>query len=106
MKEKTTGKGTLLNVNTSEPAITIEEKMRRIMKGEEESAGARQPYYTDRKDGVLYETNIRSDRMEAMMIAQDKLTRETLSKRAEYYKEKDITATQSTEGTGGEQQAD
>lgn len=63
---------TLLKKNTSYEGESIEQKIARIIESGEPIDAAAPIIYTDRKDGVLPEYDIRTDRWE---IAQDAVNR-------------------------------
>lgn len=77
---------TFIDVNDSYLGETIEMKMERVINsGEPISEGATM-IYTDRKDGVKAEYNIRTDRWDIALDAMDKVTKSQLAKRVEFYK--------------------
>lgn len=99
----------LLKVNTSKCGISIEEQLQRVMAGESIDLKGRTTVYTERKDGVLYETNIRSDRFEKSMEAFDYIARTHIAKRNEEIEKNNVkgdrqkgesaNSTNSTQGT-------
>lgn len=60
---------------------TIEQKIRRITTTQEPISDSAQKLYTERKDGVKPEYNIRTDRMELAVDAMDKGAKNELAKR-------------------------
>lgn len=99
-------KSTSINRNTGYAGECIEEKINRIVNNNEPITDGAPIIYTDRKDGVLPEMDIRTDRFEIAIEAQDKLTKYKLADRQHRMdarlnpkKEKD-GGTESTPGTG------
>lgn len=92
---------------------TIEQKLRRITNNKEPiTDGGSQPIYSERKDGVLPEYNIRTDRMEAALDAMDYIQRSNIAKREQGIKDRqavkegfkdhaDKTAQQTATAEGG-----
>lgn len=72
---------TSIKVNTSYEGETIEKKMRRIMTSKEPISDEAPLIYTERKDGVRPEYNIRTDRFEIAVEAMDYVTRSEVAKR-------------------------
>ncbi|WVR22116.1 MAG: hypothetical protein [Malazfec virus 2] len=72
-----------LKVNASVAGETIEEKMRRIVNNREpvDIKTSSQLLFTERKDGVLPDTDIRADKWEAAVEATDKLSRLRIASR-------------------------
>lgn len=62
---------------------TIEAKVRRIVNNKEPIQDGAPLVYTERKDGVRPEYDIRTDRFEIAIDATDRMTRERLAKRDE-----------------------
>lgn len=75
-----------IKVNNSYQGETIEQKMDRIVNNNEPIKDGAPIIYTERKDGVLPEYDIRTDRFEVAVEAQDKITRAKLGERAERHK--------------------
>ena len=69
--------------NTSKQGETIEAKMRRILNNKEPIKDVAPTLYTDRKDGVLPQYDIRADRMELAAEALDKVATHHHMKRSE-----------------------
>lgn len=78
---------TTLNVNTCTEGETIEKKIRRIVNNKEPIKDGAPIVYTERKDGVLPQYDIRTDRFE---IAVDKL--DYISRAAEARRQSNIAA--------------
>ena len=72
---------TSLKVNESYEGETIEQKIRRVTQNKEPIKDSAPLIYTDRKDGVKPQTNIRTDRFEIAVEAMDKLSRARIAKR-------------------------
>lgn len=80
----------LLKVNTSVEGNTIEEQLQKIMTGESIDLKGRGMIYTERKDGVLPQTNIRTDRFDKAMEALDYVARTHITKRNESIKNESV----------------
>lgn len=70
---------TSIKLNNSTQGETIEMKVRRITQNKEPIKDGAPPIYTERKDGVKPDYDIRTDRWEYAVEAMDKVTK---SKRA------------------------
>lgn len=66
---------TPISVNMTEVGETIEEKLRKVLQNKEKIGQEFQLIYTNRKDGVLPEYNIRTDRFEVAQEARSKLNK-------------------------------
>lgn len=75
-----------INCNEATEGEHLETKVNRITQNKEAIKDAAPPIYTDRKDGVLAETNIRTDRWEVAADAMDKVTGTHRAKRDERLK--------------------
>ena len=88
-------KTTSLEINQGYQAETIEQKVDRIKNNNEPISEAAPLIYTERKDGVQPEYNIRTDKMEvaldAMIVASEKRKADRLA-RAEARIKKDVEA--------------
>lgn len=78
---------TSIRSNDNYEGETIEQKVERIMNNNDEPSDGAQPIFTERKEGVLPGTNIRTDRWEVALEAQDKMNRTHEAKREENRKE-------------------
>lgn len=72
-----------LKVNTSAEGETIEQKVDRIINNQEPINDSAPIIFTERKDGVLPEYNVKTDRFEIAVEATDKITMTKLAKREE-----------------------
>lgn len=72
---------TTLRVNNSKEGETIENKVRRIMKNGEPIEDGAPLIYSERKDGVLPEYDIRTDRWDLAVEATERITKANLAKR-------------------------
>lgn len=72
---------TTIKTNKSYEGETIEAKVRRIMNNKEAITDAAPIIYTERKDGVRPEMNIRTDRNEIALEAMDYLSKSATMKR-------------------------
>jgi hypothetical protein len=72
---------TLIVTNSQVEGETIETKVRRILENKEPIKDSTVMIYTDRKDGVLPEYNIRTDRFELATEAMDKVHASRRAKR-------------------------
>lgn len=105
---------TTLVINKSYVGERIEEKVNRILNNKEPIRDGAPLIFTDRKEGVLAATNIRTDRFEVAVEAMDKIQKSKIAKREEKAKSigetakenmtkeaKNETGGQSTHGTAG-----
>lgn len=81
MYKQNLAKKSSLKVNKSTEGETIEEKVRRIVNNKEPIKDGAPLIYTDRKDGVLAGTNIRTDRFDVAIDTMDKVHKNTIAKR-------------------------
>lgn len=72
---------TTLEVNESLEGETIEEKMERVINNNEPIEDGAPIIYTERKDGVQAEYNIRTDRFDLAVDATDIISRDKIAKR-------------------------
>lgn len=79
-KKQTT---TTLKVNQSYVGERIEQKIARIVNNKEPITDGAPQIFTERKDGVLPQYNIRTDRFEIAVEAMDKIHKTHLAKREE-----------------------
>ena len=93
---------TSLKVNTSYEGESIEQKVERIVNNKEPISDGAPLIYTDRKDGVRPETDIRTDKFEIAVEAMDKVSKSKLAKREEGLKPvKGGKSDEKSGGTGG-----
>lgn len=78
-RKKRKPKNGTLKLDQSYEGITIERRIEKLTVNKEPISDNSPMMYTDRKDGVLPQTNVRTDRFE---IAQDVMTHASKSKRA------------------------
>lgn len=76
-------KPTTLRVNASYKGETIEEKMKRVLNNKEPIKDGAPLIYTERKDGVKPELDIRTDKWEIAADAMDAVSRARLAKTME-----------------------
>lgn len=81
MYKKTKMFGTSIEVNIGNEGESIEEKIRRIVNNKEPIKDGAPLIYTNRKQGVLAEMDIRSDRWELAVDAMDAVTKSDIAKR-------------------------
>lgn len=72
---------TSLEVNTSVEGEPIEYKVERIMNNEEPISDGAPQIFTERKDGVIPDFNIRTDKWEYAIDAMDKVQKSKIAKR-------------------------
>lgn len=101
MYKKIKPEPTGFKINNSIEGETIEIKVQRIMNNNDAISDGAPIIYTERKDGVVPEYDIRSDRFEMAIEAMDKLHTDHLAKRMERHTPKiDGNSIQATsEGT-------
>lgn len=75
-----------IKVNSSYVGETIEQKLERIVNNGEPISDNAPIIYTERKDGVMPEYDIRTDRFEVAVDAMDKVSKSRLAKREERLK--------------------
>jgi len=88
MYRKYKAKKTSINLNQSIEGETIEQKIRRVTNNKEPITDGAPIIFTQRKDGVKPEYDIRTDRFELAVNATDKLTKAHLAKREERHNPK------------------
>ena len=88
-------KSTLV-VNKSYQGETIEQKLERVMQQNEPIKDGAPLVFTERKDGVLPEYNIRTDRFEVAIDAMTAVQKSTMAKREAAIKAKENTENKST----------
>jgi len=81
MYKKTTANKTTIIVNESYEGETIEQKVVRITNNKEPIADGAPRVYTERKEGVRADTNIRTDRFEVAVEAMDKVAKSKVARR-------------------------
>lgn len=69
------------SVNNKEYGESIEQKIRKVLTSGEPIEETAPMIYTDRKDGVLPEHDIRTDRFDIALDAMDKVTKSIQAKR-------------------------
>lgn len=74
---------TQMRVNQGYKGETIEQKIRRIVNNKEPIKDGAPLIYTERKDGVLPDYNIRNDKWEAAIDAQSKIDKANKLRRLE-----------------------
>lgn len=77
---------TSIVLNNQYEGERIEEKIQRIMNNKEPINDGAPLIYTDRKDGVLPEYDVRTDRFDVAIDAMDKVNKSKLAKREERHK--------------------
>lgn len=81
---------------------SMEEKIRRILNNDEPIDAISERLYTERKDGVPAEYNIRSDRWDIALDGFDYITKTNLAKREERMKTMGEQAKEGMNKEGGE----
>lgn len=89
---------TLISTNDCYEGETIEMKIRRIVNNGEPISDGAPLIFTDRKDGVKPEYDIRTDRFEIAIDAMDAVSKAKVAKRMERLQERE-GKTQSIQGT-------
>lgn len=77
---------TTLQVNNSTIGETLETKIERILTNKEPIKDGAPILYTERKQGVLASTNIKTDRFEVAIEAMDKVSKSYKARREERQK--------------------
>lgn len=88
---------TAFNVNKSTEGEPIEKKVARILNNKEKITDTTPIIFTERKDGVKAEYDIRTDRWEHAIDGMDYVTKSKIASREERAKARDI-AQQAKEG--------
>lgn len=83
MEKGTKFNKTSIRTNFLEKGESIEEKMRRVTQSNEPIENVAPMLYTERKDGVLPETDIRTDRWDIAQEAMGKVEKSIVAKREE-----------------------
>lgn len=92
MYKQTAIKPTSLKVNSSKQGESIEDKIKRILNNKEPITDGAPIVYTERKDGVQPQYDIRTDRFEIAVDAMDKVTKTDLAKRENAINERQAKA--------------
>lgn len=100
MYRQNEAKNSSLKRNTSYIGERIEEKVRRILTSKEPIKDGAPLVYTDRKDGVRPEYDIRTDRFELAVAAMDTVSKQHLAKRDAGLKPKEDGIPEPTGGAG------
>lgn len=77
---------TTIEINQSMEGETIEQKIQRIVNNKEPITDGAPVQYTERKDGVRPEYDIRTDRWDLAVEAMDKVSKQKIAKRMEVIK--------------------
>lgn len=88
MYKQNKAEATTITANKSYTGETIEGKVRRIMNNKEPINDAAPIIYTERKDGVRPELNIRTDRFDIALDAMDYIAKSNMAKRQMSYGER------------------
>lgn len=91
MYKKNKMEKTSIAINKSYEGETIEKKIRRITNNKEPITDGAPLIYTDRKDGVESQYNIKTDRWEVAIDAMDYVAKSHEAKRMERIKEREST---------------
>ena len=75
-------------VNESYEAERLEFKIQKMVDAKEPIGSEVTPMYTERRDGVLPQYDVRTDRFEIALEAMDKVSKSEIAKREERHKEK------------------
>lgn len=79
-----------IHINNAVEGEPIEKKVSRMVNNKEPIKDSAPILYTDRKDGVLPETDIRTDRFDIAIDAMDKVAATHIGRREERIKNKKI----------------
>ena len=92
-----------IKVNKSYVGERLEEKIQRITSNKEPIKDGAPLIYTERKNGVMAEYNVKTDRFEVAVVAMDKVTKTHLAKREERHKlNKEDGGAESIQATGSD----
>lgn len=90
---------TSIDCNESKTGETIEQKVERIIGNKEPITDGAPIIHMERKDGIIPDYDIRTDRFEKALEATDIITKTKLGKRAEMQKPKEEANKPKTQGT-------
>lgn len=95
---------TSIEINESYEGETLEQKIERIVENNEPITDGAPIIYTDRKEGVLPEYNIRTDRWDVAQNAMDYVSASMIAKRDDFLKsnETEPGTGVNTSNTGGD----
>lgn len=99
MYKKIKSSTTLFKVNSSVEGETIETKIERIVNENAPITDGAPIIWTERKDGVLPEYNIKTDRWDLAIDAMDVVAKTSLTKRQDAMKERDEKLNPKPEGS-------
>lgn len=102
MYRKNKPEKTTLDINTSYKGETIEQKIERIVNNKEPISDGAPVIYTERKDGVLPEYDIRTDRWDVAIDAMDKVSKTHRARREDRIKSKEEKEAEKTTPKIGE----
>lgn len=91
MKKRKIENRTYLRSNDSVQGEPIEHKIRRILQNNEPITDGAAIGYSDRKDGVLPQTDIRTDRFDVAIEAMDKHQKTAIATRMDNIKKREET---------------
>ena len=80
----------LIELNTTYESNTLEEKIEKIVNSKEPIGDVTTPLYTERKNGVEAQYNIRTDRFDIAIEAREKITASNQARREERIKSKEV----------------
>lgn len=100
-KNKKNPDKTSIKHNTTYEGETITQKIRRITVNKEPITDGAPLIYTERKNGVMAEYDIRTDRFEIAIEAMDKVEKAYKAKREERHKPKEDGKTEPVQATSG-----
>lgn len=103
--KKTRATRTSLKINESYEGETIEQKVVRITQNKEPIKDGSPRVYTERKEGVRADMDIRTDRWEVAVDAMDKVQKDKVAKREAAMGKKAKEGMKAEEKTGGESSA-
>lgn len=103
MKKPTTSYGGLITVNNCYEAEGLEEKLRRITETNEPIEDVSPIIYTDKKNGVMPEYNIKTDRFEVAMEAVGKIRTAELAEIAKSESAGQAETTETAAAEGGQE---
>jgi len=95
-------KGTL-SVNNSTVGETIEKKIERILGNQEAITDGAPIIYTDRREGVKPETNVRTDRWDLALEGTEHITKSKIAKREEIMKTRETKTGEGEQAPGDTQ---
>lgn len=102
MRKIEIGQKTSMAVNKSYEGEPLEQELARITTTNQPIDASSPQMFTERKDGVMPETDIRTDRWDVAMEAMNKIHKSEIAKREAGYQKEKPTTSEPTQATTAE----